>query len=294
MCNRPPTHEIPDSPLLPLRLRQAAEAPSNSCSPTARRSSSQAPHHCLTHSTGSDSGRGHFPDLCCLKELAYTQLAAPPGLQDQSSTESACPAEPFYVPISFMSAVDPPPPIPPAEQLARIIDGLCAAVAARGVVGLLTGPLILLLWGRLRRTALRVRRLAARIAAGTPLLSRQRPASPRVSRKPPPRLPRGYAWVVRLVPAAACSGTQLQALLTDPQMAALAEVPAMRRLLGPLCQMLGVPPSSLPKRRAEATAVAPLPSPAPLRPPAGPPPASLSSAAPAKAPSPLFSPPVAA
>ena len=66
-------------------------------------------------------------------------------------------------------------------------------------------------------------------------------ASPRPSRPPPLRLPRGYAWVVRLVPGTAAYGTQLQALLAEPEMACLAEAPSMRRLLNPLRQMLGLP-----------------------------------------------------
>jgi hypothetical protein len=33
----------------------------------------------------------------------------------------------------------------------------------------------------------------------------------------------------------------LQALLADPQMAPLIAVPSVRRLLNPLCQMLGIP-----------------------------------------------------
>jgi hypothetical protein len=157
-----------------------------------------------------------------------------------------------------------PPPIPPAERLARIMDWLCVAVAARGIGGLLTASLIFLLWGRLRRAALRARRLAARIAAGKPLVARPRgPEPPRPGRPPSPRLPRGYAWVIRLVPAAAAAASQLRALLTDPEMAALVQAPPMRRLLRPLCQMLGVEPPPVPERQA----VAPAP-PSPARPPA--------------------------
>jgi hypothetical protein len=138
---------------------------------------------------------------------------------------------------------------PPAERLARIIDGLCAAIAARGIGGLLTAPLIFLLWGRLKRAALRARRLAAKLAAGKPLAAprRRNPEPSRPGRPPPPRLPRGYAWVIRLVPAAAPAASQLRALLTDPEMAALVQAPPMRRLLRPLCQMLGVEPPQVPK-----------------------------------------------
>ncbi len=154
---------------------------------------------------------------------------------------------------------------PPAERLARILDGLCAAIAARGIGGLLTAPLIFLLWGRLRRAALRARRLAAKLAAGKPLVTprRRNPDPSRPGRPPPPRLPRGYAWVIRLVPAAAPAASQLRGLLADPEMAELAQAPPMRRLLRPLCQMLGVTPPEIPKRAAPSQA-------APSRPPAEP------------------------
>ena len=148
-----------------------------------------------------------------------------------------------------MPTAAPHPALQPAETLARIIDDLCKALAAQGIRGLMTTALLLLLWGRLRRTALRVRRLAARIAAGGPLIARQRrPEPPRPGRPSPPRLPRGCAWVVRMVPGTAVFGSQLQHLLTDPEMAALAATPPMRRLLRPLCQMLGVTPPPIPKR----------------------------------------------
>jgi hypothetical protein len=134
----------------------------------------------------------------------------------------------------------------------RILDGLCAAIAARGPGGLLTTPLLVLLWGRLRRMAVRATRAAARIAAGVPPPAARRRA-PGPSRPQPLRLPRGFGWVVRLVPGTAAYGTQLQALLADPAMAPLAAEPRLRRLLTPLCQMLGVPkPPPLPPRRPAA------------------------------------------
>ena len=128
----------------------------------------------------------------------------------------------------------------PVERLVGIIDSVCAAIAARGAGGVLTTPLLFLLWSRLRRMALRATRAAARIAAGVPP-SVPRPRASRPSRPQPLRLPRGYAWLVRLVPGTAAYGTQLQALLADPLMAPLAAAPSMRRLLNPLCQMLGAP-----------------------------------------------------
>jgi hypothetical protein len=158
-----------------------------------------------------------------------------------------------------MSAVQPNP----ADRLALLIEGLCAAIAARGAVGALTAALQCLIWGRLKRTAARVRRLAVRIAGGQPLAAprRRAPEPSRPGRPPPPRLPRGYAWLVRLVPASAAGAAGLQALLSEPEMAALAQAPPMRRLLRPLCQMLGVPPPPIPKRPAATPAPAPSPPP---------------------------------
>jgi hypothetical protein len=120
-------------------------------------------------------------------------------------------------------------------------------------------PLFFLLWGRLRRAAARAIRIAARIAAGTPPSAARPRATPRPSRPTPLRLPRGHAWVVLLVPGTAGYGGQLQALLADPAMARLAEAPAMRRLLNPLRQMLGVPRPPAPDRAAPSRPPTPRP-----------------------------------
>jgi hypothetical protein len=100
-----------------------------------------------------------------------------------------------------------------------------------------------------------------KIAAGQPLAAPCRRAQkPRPGRPAPPWLPRGQAWVIRLVPATAAAASQLRALLAEPEMAALAQAPPMRRLLRPLCQMLGVaPPPPVPKRPAPAAIVPPPP-----------------------------------
>ena len=164
----------------------------------------------------------------------------------------------------------PPAAIPaaPAESFARLIDRLCRAVAARGGRGRLAGPLILLVWARLRRIAARFARLAARAQAGAPLAAPRRPASPRPGGPPPARLPRGFAWLVRLVPEAASGASQLQHLLAAPEMAELlAAAPQAGRLLRPLCRMLGVrpppPARSLSSGRPQAGPVGPPP---PVRP----------------------------
>jgi hypothetical protein len=139
----------------------------------------------------------------------------------------------------------PTPPLAPAERLATLLLWLSKAVDSRGLVGLLARPLVVLILDRLRAINQRFARLAARIAAGT---FAPRRSSPRTPAKPSPRakspLPSGYAWLIKLVPEAAAYGAQLQALLAEPEMAALLEAaPApLRRPIRSLCRMLAVQP----------------------------------------------------
>jgi len=173
-----------------------------------------------------------------------------------------------------VSATSPPTPAQPAvaDRFARLIEGLCRAIAARSALSRLAAPLLILVWRRLRRTAARFAALTARIRAGRlprPTAGRRRPAgrppdAARPPRPPPQRLPARSAWLIRLVPEAACSASQLRHLLDDPEMAALiAATPQMGRLLRPLCRMLGVdPPPGLrpPGRRAPPAAAPAAPS----------------------------------
>jgi hypothetical protein len=162
------------------------------------------------------------------------------------------------------------------DRFARIIDLLCRTVAAQGRApnslanwgpsagGLVAGPLIILIWTKLRRAAARFAALAARVHAGTlpsatrracakqtlplplagegrgeGLLKDVRAPSPRA-----PRLPNTFGWLIRLVPAAACSRSQLQHLLADPEIAALlSAAPQIGRVLRPLCRALAIDPS---------------------------------------------------
>ena len=142
--------------------------------------------------------------------------------------------------------MDPADPRTPAERFAGILAWLNRALAAAAAKNRLMAPLILLLWPRLNRLAARFASLAARVAAGTAAPRRRtspRPASAR-PRKPYARLPRRFGWLLRLErEAAAAAGSQLQHLLTDPEMAdILAAAPQAGRLLRPLCRMLGVRP----------------------------------------------------
>jgi hypothetical protein len=162
-------------------------------------------------------------------------------------------------------------PSTPADRFALIVEGLCRVVAARHARGL-AGPMIILIWTRLRRAGTRFASLLARFEAGTlPAFARpRRRAACRASAcsadpgedgrgaemergSPPqggsatrsrgagPRLPRGVAWLLRLAPETAGYASQLQYFLADPEVAALlAAAPRMARALRPLCRMLGV------------------------------------------------------
>ena len=164
------------------------------------------------------------------------------------------------------------------DRFALLIEALCESVAASHSRGL-AGPVIVLIWGRLRRMAAR---FAAAAIPAAPRASRPVPSRPAVSRRGAdgrPRLPGGFGWLIRLSPAAACHGGQLQRLLADPEMAALlAATPRMGRVLRPLCRMLAVKPppgllappngTSRPARaaRAAASGEAAAPAPSPIRP----------------------------
>ena len=182
------------------------------------------------------------------------------------------------------AVVTPVPPPAPAERFDRLIAALCRAVAGRGLARGLAGPLIVLIWSRLRRLAARFAALSARIAAGRARRIRCRRRPRATARRTARRaLPQSRAWLIRLVPEAAASGEQLRYLLAEPEMAALvAAAPQMRRLLRPLCRMLGVrlPPLAPPPVPPATSTVAGAPPrtgpratapPAPGRPPPVPP-----------------------
>jgi hypothetical protein len=100
----------------------------------------------------------------------------------------------------------------------------------------------MLLHSRLTRLAQRFAALAARAEAGTLRPPRRRSRNKSPPRERQPRLPQNFAWLIRLVPEAACFGSQLQHLLSQPEMAALLETaPQAGRLLRPLCRMLAIP-----------------------------------------------------
>ena len=125
------------------------------------------------------------------------------------------------------------------RRLTLIVGGVAALIARRFLRDprffKLTGPL----WSWLNRTVQRIGRVrmvpAAPVAAPRPQRVRTVPVD-RV------RLPSGRGWLVKALGwEAAGYGSQLDALLHEPEMVALLEtVPAVGRLLRPLARMLGV------------------------------------------------------
>ena len=136
-----------------------------------------------------------------------------------------------------------------AERLAQILDGLRRAAAARAAKKPSAVAVVLLLWPYLHRLAARFDALMIRYRAG-----RLTPPRPRANAAkaiagadtvpPRPRLPGGFAWLLRIAPDTAGMGGQVRHWLTDPEVAELLQAsPQAGRLLRPLCRMLGIGPS---------------------------------------------------
>lgn len=139
------------------------------------------------------------------------------------------------------------------RKLGLIVAGLAALIARRFLRMPHLVGLTVLLWRRISHVVHRFERALTR-----PGLARPARAARRAGRREPgqsmepgqslsqsPRLslPCGRGWLVReLGYEAAGFGCQLEALLADPAMqAVLTAMPAMGRILRPLCRMLAVP-----------------------------------------------------
>lgn len=130
------------------------------------------------------------------------------------------------------------------DRFAIALEGLCRVVAARMHRDVLVSAVLMLVWRRVRGVEARIRGLMARFRAGRVLVrSALRTGGRRgVQVVGSAALPRGFAWLLPLVPfeAAGFAG-QLRAVLAEPEMIALLAASAeARRVLRPLCRMLGI------------------------------------------------------
>ncbi len=140
-----------------------------------------------------------------------------------------------------------------ADRIVFTLDGLARAVAARIAARAMTAAMIVLVWGRVKRAERDILRLLALFGAGRLRVL----AGPRAgagaavvragARAGAARLPVRFAWLLPLVPGeAACFAGQLRAALGEAEMVALLEAsPQARRVLRPLCRMLGIERSVL-------------------------------------------------
>jgi hypothetical protein len=171
------------------------------------------------------------------------------------------------------------------DRFATILEGCGKALGLAFHTKGLSAPLYWLIWRRMQGAIRRFIWLACRVREG--MLKPPRPrAAPRPDGEParerkPDKLPRGRrGWVVHLGGHhVAAFASQLEHFLThDAEVARMmaADPYRMRRILRPLCHMLGKPlPEalcSLPRKRPAAAAAAP-PQAAALTPSAPPPPA---------------------
>ena len=139
-----------------------------------------------------------------------------------------------------------PHPLPPAAFFAAVIRDLCTKIALHGPRTPALAPLVQFLWNYLQRKVRRLERLHALFQAGRlPNPRPARPQRPRPQPQSPPRLrlPSRRAWLIRLVQPMAVYGTQLEVLLTHPDIQALiAATPQAGRILRPIFRMLGIHP----------------------------------------------------
>ncbi len=155
-------------------------------------------------------------------------------------------------------------PRSPAERFATLTEGVAKALAAEAWRLGLVAPWLALVWSRLRSTGACILRIAAALEAGTlrltpprplpPLPPRMEDTAPRPDHAKPKRkaIPQGFGWLLRRVTALSFGRSQLQYLLSEPDMAALiTAAPQVAHHIRPICRMLGVtpPPGLFPPRR---------------------------------------------
>ncbi len=149
-------------------------------------------------------------------------------------------------------------PLSVADRFALALEGLRRLVASRIAGGMMAAAMIVLVWQRLQRIEGRIGRMLARFRAGRLVVRGEvagRVAGVRTGGGSA-GLPRGFAWLVQLIPHQAANfAGQIGAVLAEPEMVALlAAAPQARRVLAPLCRMLGIAPEVLRPEAVEAVA----------------------------------------
>ena len=143
-----------------------------------------------------------------------------------------------------------------ARRFGMIMTALAALVARRLPRDPRLAALVIPLWNRINRAARRFERLMARVASGKPA----RPSRPHRSGGGGPHrpdgIPRGRFWLLRALGyELAGLASQLEALLAEAAAkAALAEVPAVGRIIRPFVHMLAIGATRRPARPAPAPA----------------------------------------
>ena len=124
----------------------------------------------------------------------------------------------------------------------HILTGLQAAIAVVSARERALTALLVMVWGRIGRMRTRLERLIALWRAGRlPAPRKSRAGQKRGGVRAPSALPTAPAWLVAAVREATVFGAQLEQMLSQEECVRfLAEVPQARRILRPLCRMLGV------------------------------------------------------
>ena len=179
-------------------------------------------------------------------------------------------AAPFFVLVPFVLSLDA---LDVTTRLLRALATLGRAVAAGPAS--LSASVVEHLRVRLDQIALHMLLVATRLGATAPrqpIQPRPNPAPPAQSVKPLRRptcprvaLPRRFGWLLAALPGQAPPiADEISTLLQDPAIAELFHAdPQTRRLLQPLCRMLGL---TIPPHSAPAPQSMPTPPPSPPRP----------------------------
>jgi hypothetical protein len=157
-----------------------------------------------------------------------------------------------------------------SDRFASIIEGLCGVLSAQGARSGVPGPVLLLLWGRMRRMVLRFRVLAAQMRAGTlpAVVTARRRAERRgpTAASSPGLLPRRFGWLVKTMVEywhVNFWRDGFEEMLGDPEMVAMiAGAPQVGRELRPLCRLLAIKPPpglALPRRPRKPRVEKPIP-----------------------------------